>query len=415
VATPLLQGRTTKSFRLGTHRIVEPAETLARLRLLLKEFSITRLANVTGLDDVGIPVMVAVRPNARSLSVAQGKGIDATAAKVSALMESIEQHHAEHDRLAVRWASYEELAAHEPVLDPAPLPQLARGYQHDTKILWTLGRALADDRAIWLPYELVHLNFTLPLPPGSGHFMGGSNGLASGNHPLEAVVHALTELIERDAITLLYRRSADDQTRRRVDPSTITDEICVDLLERYERAGVAVAIWDATSDVGVPTYLCDVIDRETNVFRPIGSARGTGCHSDPTVALARALTEAAQSRLTRIAGTRDDLQKAEVDLHRSEAKIASDRGRILHPAHGGTLFDRARPAFTTFEDEVAHLLERLDSVGAGPILAVDLSLPGRPVHVLRVVAPGLEGPSDNPGYRPGLRARALRRWEDQSA
>jgi YcaO-like protein with predicted kinase domain len=65
----------------GTHRLVPPAETLARLRPLLPKLGITRVANVTGLDTIGIPVAMAVRPNSRSLSVSQGKGLDLDAAR----------------------------------------------------------------------------------------------------------------------------------------------------------------------------------------------------------------------------------------------------------------------------------------------------------------------------------------------
>jgi len=50
---------------------------------------ITRVANVTGLDHVGIPVVMACRPNARGLAVSQGKGLTLDAAKASAVMESI--------------------------------------------------------------------------------------------------------------------------------------------------------------------------------------------------------------------------------------------------------------------------------------------------------------------------------------
>jgi ribosomal protein S12 methylthiotransferase accessory factor len=270
----------------------------------------------------------------------------------------------------------------------------------------SFGLPRAAPAPIWVPHELVHLDFTLPLPPGSGHFLGGSNGLASGNHPREAIVHALTELIERDALTLLYQSGTEEQRGRQVDGASVNDELCRSLLARYERAGVAVAIWDATSDIGVPTFLCDVIDRETNAFRPTGSARGSGCHPDPGVALARALTEAAQSRLTRITGSRDDLQTAHVAAHRSEEKIAADRARVLEAAAGRMPFRRANLPAKTFEAEIAHLTERLCAVGVGPVLLVDLSQPGRPFHVLRAIVPGLEGPADNPSYRPGPRARA---------
>jgi len=416
MATPHLRGHTPKGFLQGTHRTVPPSETLARLLPLLASYGITRLANVTELDEIGIPVVLAIRPNARSLSVAQGKGVDLAASKVSAVMESLEQHHAEHDNIDVRWACYQDLAPRARVVEPSDLPQLGRGADRRAKLLWTQAFELESETPWWVPYELVHLNFTLPLPPGSGHFLGGSNGLASGNHPLEAAVHAVTELIERDALALLYRQPASEQQRRRLDLTTVQDELCRSLLARFEQAGVAVAVWDATSDLEVPVYLCDVVDRETNLFRPLGSARGAGCHVEPAVALARALTEAAQSRLTRITGSRDDLQSAHVELHRSAAKIAADRARILAPQgreqeHGqGTSLASPGPSFASFEEELAFLRERLRSVGAGPILTVDLSPePSSPqgfFHVLRVIVPGLEGSSDNPGYRPGRRATA---------
>ena len=39
---------------------------------------------------------------------------------------------------------------------------------------------------VWVPLELVDANYTLPFPSGSGCFQANTNGLASGNHRLEA-------------------------------------------------------------------------------------------------------------------------------------------------------------------------------------------------------------------------------------
>ena len=75
-----------KRYRRGTHRTLSPAETLARFGIHARKLGITRLANVTGLDYLGIPVFMSIRPNSRSLSVSQGKGIDEDAAMASALM-----------------------------------------------------------------------------------------------------------------------------------------------------------------------------------------------------------------------------------------------------------------------------------------------------------------------------------------
>ena len=54
-----------KVLRAGTHRTVSPTETLARMRPHLPAMGITRVANVTGLDHIGIQVFQACRPNAR--------------------------------------------------------------------------------------------------------------------------------------------------------------------------------------------------------------------------------------------------------------------------------------------------------------------------------------------------------------
>ena len=60
----------SKRLDAGTHRSRTPAETLARIRPLMARFGITRVANVTGLDRVGIPVALAIRPNARAIAAA---------------------------------------------------------------------------------------------------------------------------------------------------------------------------------------------------------------------------------------------------------------------------------------------------------------------------------------------------------
>ena len=61
---------------MGTHRLVAPNATLERVRPFMAVMGITRVANVTGLDTIGIPVVMVVRPNSRSLAVSQGKGLN---------------------------------------------------------------------------------------------------------------------------------------------------------------------------------------------------------------------------------------------------------------------------------------------------------------------------------------------------
>jgi len=404
-----------KRFRRGTHRIATPAETLARIAPAARKLGISRVANLTGLDVIGIPVVAVMRPNARSLAVAQGKGCDLVSAKVSGLMESIENHHAENVCQPLLLDSERRIRERGGnLLEVTRLPRSSGGsYQPDDKILWLEGHNMlgkTDDRSsrkIWLPFEVVHADYTPPLATCSGAFQMSDSGVASGNHPLEAVSHALCELVERDAVTLWQFKGGQDQIEGRVDLRTVDDDACRWALNKFAAASVDVAVWEITSDVGIPAFICQIIDHEPNPWRPLGVAGGAGCHPAREVALVRALTEAAQARLTIIAGSRDDLSLAIYDRGRDGEEVARARAVMAHapmhpfgaaPTHDGS----------NIKDDVAWELERLAHAGIEQAVVVDLTVAESReigVAVVRVVVPGLEGMADAPGFVPGDRLR----------
>ena len=65
-------------------------ETLKLIKANYKKFGITRVANVTGLDHVGIPIYSAIRPNSKTIVSSAGKGLTDKESLISAVMESIE-------------------------------------------------------------------------------------------------------------------------------------------------------------------------------------------------------------------------------------------------------------------------------------------------------------------------------------
>lgn len=400
--------RAVKLHTTGTHRIVAPEQTLARVSPFLPIMGITRVANVTGLDDVGIPVVMVTRPNSRSISVSQGKGVTLAAAKASGVMESIESYHAERITLPLKYASHEELRWTHRTVDVSRLPRLATGaFTPHTAMLWIEGEDLIAGGPKWVPFEMVHLNFTLPLPPGSGSFLAGSNGLASGNSPTEATGHAITELVERDAATLWRLRGAEAQDDTRIEPDTVADPVCRSLLDRFDSAGVDVGLWDITSDIGLPAVLCRIVTREDSPQHSIRPALGMGCHVAREVALSRALTEAAQSRLTFIAGARDDMPRAEYERHLDPTHHARWKQRIV--ASRGRRDFNTVPTFSgrTIEDDVTFQIDRLKAAGIEELVVVDLTKPEFGIPVVRAVIPGLEGIDDSPDYLLGARARAM--------
>src|ERR1700735_576551 len=94
--------RAPTRLRDGTHRAASLAATWKRFSPAAKRAGITRIAELTGLDTLGIPVFAAIRPMGKSLSTQQGKGLSRDAARISALMESLETFAAEQARASVR-------------------------------------------------------------------------------------------------------------------------------------------------------------------------------------------------------------------------------------------------------------------------------------------------------------------------
>ena len=390
-----------KRYRRGTHRVAAPAETLARLRPLAAAMGITRLGNITGLDRIGIPVAVAVRPNSRSVSVAQGKGLDLPQAMASALMEACEGFHAEEIG-PLRRAAYADLAAGgEAVVDPGGLGPGARPFDPAAPILWAEGWDLLGDGPCWVPAELVHSDYT---GEPDGYFAAGSNGLASGGHPAEALVAAICELIERDAVALWLAAGATAQAARRLDLASVGDADCRRLVERYEAARIGLRVWNVTSNLAVPAFLCEICDAAAGEPHRLRRWHGAGCHPDRTVALTRALTEAAQARLTYIAGIRDDLAPAEY-REPERAALAEALGDALAAASGPLAFAAVPETVTDdLAADLRWLLSRLRAAGFDRAVACDLTRPAFGIPVVRVVIPGLEGDPRHPLYRPGRRA-----------
>lgn len=395
-----------KRFIAGTHRLVSPDATVARVTPYLPAMGITRIADVTGLDTLGVPVVMVTRPKARSISVSPGKGLTLSAARASGVMESIEHWHAEHIQLPLKLGTVNELRLRHHLLDVDSLPLLSVSDLHDNlRLFWVAGLDLVTGAPTWVPFEVVHTDYSLPLLAASGAFVMSSNGLASGNHPLEAVSHAICELIERDAATLWRLSGRDHQRHTRVDLSTVDAPECYELLDRVERAGVLAFVSEITSDIGVPAFSCTLVDREPNPLRPIAPMVGFGCHPARSVALLRAITEAAQSRLTVITGARDDVRVRgngpEEDL-RAAHRFLEERGG--EPAQRG-FHDAPDHAGDTLDDDVAWELDRLRAAGLHQMVAVDLTRPELEIPVVRMVIPGLESLYETPGYIPGVRAQ----------
>ena len=371
-----------KAYRNETQRTTSPDETLARVEKALPAAGITRVADITSLDRIGIPVFSSIRPTAGrgAVSVYNGKGATPTEAKVSAIMEGIERYSAEvPDGVELRVERYGAMRREGPALDPSLLV-LPRNADPGMPVPWARGYDLLHEEEIMVPASAVFH----PLPPQYPQlFRTSTNGLASGNTLEEAVFHALMEVIERDAWSLA-------EASRRTGPMVtgINGALPGDLLSRFESAEVEVRVKDITSDLRIPTFAA--VSDDLRLRDPTLLTIGMGTHTNAAIALLRALTEVAQSRLTQIHGAREDTPTADM-----RKVMGYERARRMNRYW----FDSPReepfadvPSFDSddFLTDIRMTLGRLEGAGIDRVIVVDLTRPEINVPVVRVIVPGLE-------------------------
>lgn len=385
-------------------RAVTPAQTLAAIRPHLREFGITRVGLLTALDVLNIPVAFATRPNSHTLSVFQGKGIDNDAAMTSAAMEAVETRIAEIAPADLTQATVDSMRAeHAAMIDLDNVARCAPDEIGSSPIAWCTGLDILSGSSVFVPWWLVGLDHRGERPAG---FEQSSDGLASGNTPSEAVLHGLCELVERDAWALTQLKSPERLKESRIDPASFGDAVIDVMTDRITRAGMKLLLLDMTTDIGVPAFLAVIMpgnlsDRVDARWSHV--CGGCGCHPDPVRAALRAITEAAQSRLTAIAGSRDDFSpriyqrldrsaamQQVVELCEGDGRMRSFQARHRRPA--------------TIQESIGHIADRLTATGIEQIVVVPFPHRALPISVVRVIVPGLEVDISGQYIQLGMRA-----------
>lgn len=368
----------------GTIRAKKAGETYRRILPIAEKIGVTRVANVTGLDYLGIPVAIAIRPDSQHLSVSQGKGSSILLAKVSALMESIELWHAENlPPPGIKNTSYAEQAANrKDFLEPLKL--VNKLYSHNNinqkKLDWLEAIDLMSGRSVFVPRAAVSLNSVSDRTIDSLLFNTSSNGLASGNTQDEALCHALYEVIERDAFAKWRKKTKDEQLDTCISIETITSPLASELLKKMLGAKIEIDLYNITASNGLPSFVCIIHDQD--ITRGINAFLGKGTHYDKEVALLRAITEAAQVRLTLISGSRDDVSPGSYyKNHPFTDKKA--KGELNYETIPQSAFEH------DFSLNIKMILKTLSADGVTQLLRVNLEKPEIGLPVVKLIAPEL--------------------------
>ena len=364
-------------------------ETLARLLAVRGQLGITRIADITGLDRLGLPAIQVVRPFSLSNAVSQGKGADLTAAAISALLESAESCFAERiDAFATVVASAKALGVPADVFAmhmPADVP----GLWHEQECAWIEARDLLTGRRAMVPFGLVHTAYVYPPRRHDEWFLSSSTGLAASFAGTDATLHGILECVERDAIALANVRHGFLHDAR-IDPATIDHPGLNALLEALRDRGMLVGLWFAPSRTGIPVVWCQLMESGDHGLPMLPyEANGSAASGDLVAAIGHAIYEAAQTRLAAISGARDDITAASYprypdwDRIRAHRRLLAEGPRSLSFA---ALADRPEgPA------DLDSLLARQEAAGVSSVLSVAIDTSTvEGLSVVKVLIPALQ-------------------------
>jgi len=370
-----------------THRAIPPERTIANVEGKLRRAGVTRIAEITHLDRLGIPVYSAIRPGAAegAVSIYAGKGATKNQAKASAMMEAFERYSAEiniEDAQMFETGLYGEI---EGAINPETLILPQQSYKPDeTRLDWVKTVDVTDDEEYLAPVNAIYHPY---IPRGGAVlFKSNTNGLASGNRIEEAVYHGITEVVERDAWSIF---EAKKKCRGEVVCDGTENPLIRDMLHKFDQSEIEVKLLDLTADVDITT-IAAVAD-DTVLRDPALLSLGVGTHLNPEVAVIRALTEVAQSRATQIHGTREDtnravfMRKAGYErMKRINKHWFSDSHKLIDISR---IKDKSKP---TFKEDIETCVNILKKNGFDKIYYTDLTRREIEIPVARVIIPGME-------------------------
>lgn len=387
----------------GTHRVIAPKKTVEINENKLKTVGITRVADITDLDRIGMPVFTAIRPTAEdgAISIYGGKGISKDHAKASAMMEGFERYSAERqesDDIVV--ATPNEIGEKGEYIEPKSLnlPQkFEKADLGDTMFEWNLAHDIITgndyyvlSNAVFHPYN--HDSDVESL------FKSNTNGLASGNILEEAILHGIFEVIERDAWSI-FEMTHKNYSQINID--SIESDLIKDIIDKFESQGIKIKLMDFTADINIPTIAASADD---TVTRDAGLLTlGIGTHLDPEVAILRALTEVAQSRATQINGAREDTVRADFAREAGYERMKRiNKYYFRQEEEQINLSDIENKSTTSIDEDIDIVKEELIANDIKHVLYTDLTRPEVDVSVVRVIIPEMEVYAIDPsraGYR----------------
>jgi ribosomal protein S12 methylthiotransferase accessory factor len=356
------------------------SELRSRIAQDFGRFGISRVADITGLDRLGVPVFACIRPNSRALCISNGKGLATGDAWLSAVMEAAEVACAEETTENIAFvATTAELAMARVRTIQLGL-QARAATQHitaQTRLAWSEGYDLRTGQRLYAPYELVGLDFSVDGPWNHEAFFMSSVGLAAHVSRDKAIRHALCELVEEDAAYGFIHGGVPKNpksTSQVVFNLSLSGRKLKKLVTQLEAKDVTALFRVLRADEKLTVVAASLRTTADDIARKPAFV-GFACRGSCEQAALAALLEALQVRLTTISGARDDLYadsyapsvQSSLQSFFAPAQFKTAEANLHQPLH------------------ISDLLAFLAREGADDISVFPLNDADANIHVVRVL------------------------------
>jgi ribosomal protein S12 methylthiotransferase accessory factor len=260
------------------------------IRPWMARWGITRLADVTGLDYLGIPMAAAIRPLGEPTRlVAAGPTLASAATSAALAVASLWHASSSVSGPVARGACADFMTGYQ-VGDLGLSPDCL--VTRSTELDWVEARSLVDGRVTVVPRDLVCLGRASRRPWRPAYLTATTVGLGAGATRDEATLNALCNWAAHDAAAML----AHGGITAVLDPRTIPDAWCARTVQQVADSGGQAVIAALPSRTGMPCWI--------TTFRGGDVATvGIAARPDPVAALVATLCDAAAARLAALAGS----------------------------------------------------------------------------------------------------------------
>ena len=283
-----------KQYTHDQDKILTPEETVGRFKERLKTVSLDILEKTVRIDKgrLDIPVYFSICGNDALKLIGtkkqMGKGGTPQQSEASAVMELAERFSffsfvkneknfftEKYENIKDRVLPFESIA--KSVHDPCEDPDVLKKVFSMLPLKWTWAYNLTREEEYLVPFDWFYT-------------INEFNGPSAGNCIEEALLQGICEVVERHVSSLVSRNRI---TTPGIDISTVTDELSMEMIGKYNREGIRLYLTDFSLDTGIPTVGALAYDPVT--FPGSSEIVWTaGTTPDPQKALSRALTEVAQ-------------------------------------------------------------------------------------------------------------------------